>query len=297
MEQANPAPLEPKAPALERASWWALANERMQAGDAAGAAELCARMLAADPQDGEAAQLMNSAQHALHIQAAQAAFPGAIYLDWLRWFHDTLRPANYLEIGVESGASLCFAKPPTRAVGVDPAIQVVHGQEAWCKLFKLTSDEFFAKYDLRRVLQAETLDLAFIDGLHTFDQALKDFMNIERYSCPATVVLFHDVWPVTAITAARERVTTFWPGDTWKVIPILRERRPGLKVFTIPTFPSGLGVVTGLDANDESLWPSFAEIVEQWLPVPVENYLPEMAAHLNAVRNDYVTVSRLLRHY
>lgn len=297
MEQTNPLPVEPelKVPPPERELWLAQAAGCLQAGDAAGACEFCARLLQADPEDNDAAQLMSHAQHTLHVQAAQSAFPGAIYLDWLRWFHETLQPWNYLEIGVESGASLCFAKPPTKAVGVDPALHVVHGQETWCKLFQLPSDDFFAKHDLRRVFESETLDLAFIDGLHTFDQALKDFMNIERYARPDTVVLFHDIWPVTAITAARERVTTFWPGDTWKVIPILRERRPDLTIFTIPAYPSGLGVVTGLDASNSSLWRDLREIIEEWLPVPIESYLPEMASHLNAVANDFVTVSRLLK--
>lgn len=263
-------------------------------GDLAGAEALCIELLTAYGEDADAGRLLADVRHMRHVQAAQACFPGIVYHDWLRWFHATLRPATYLEIGVESGASLCFAQAPTRAVGVDPDIRVVHGQETWCKLFKLTSDDFFARNDLRQVFGAETLDLAFIDGLHTFDQALKDFMNIERYARPDTVVLFHDIWPVEPITAARERVTSFWPGDTWKAMLILRELRPDLHIFTIPTYPSGLGVVTRLDSSSDLLWREFNGAVADWLPVKIEGYLDAMAQHLNATANDFVSVSRHL---
>lgn len=229
-----------------------------------------------------------------HIEAAKNRFPGPNYLDWLKWLHVTVRPASYVEIGVETGRSLQFAQRPTKSVGVDPAVNIIVSLESWAKVFKLPSDDFFAQHDLRQVLDAEFVDMAFIDGLHTFDQALKDFINIERYSHPGTVVTFHDVFPVTAITAARDRETTFWLGDTWKVVLILKEMRPDLKIFTLPTFPSGLTLVTGLNGNSTLLAQEIGPIIDRWMGVESDSYMAEMDAHLNVINNDFVTVSKLL---
>jgi predicted O-methyltransferase YrrM len=230
-----------------------------------------------------------------HAMQAEERFPGSNYLEWLVWLHHTIKPKTYVEIGVESGQSLQFAQSPTKAIGIDPAIQVVHSQETWVKLFKLTSDDFFVQQDLRTVLGEKFVDLAFIDGLHTFDQALKDFINLEHYSKPKTIIAFHDIFPVTPITASRERKSFFWLGDTWKVVLILRKFRPDLKIFTVPTFPSGLTLVTGLNSKSDLLSHKLEKIIEQWMDVELETYMAELDTHLNVVENDYMTVFKLLK--
>lgn len=229
-----------------------------------------------------------------HIEAAKRRFSGPDYFSWLEWLHSTVEPASYVEIGVETGKSLQFARAPTKSVGIDPALNIVYSLESWAKVFKLTSDDFFAQHDLRHVLDAEFVDLAFIDGLHTFDQALKDFINIERYSHRKTVIAFHDIFPVTSVTAARDRETIFWLGDTWKVILILKEKRPDLKIFTIPTFPSGLTLVTGLNSNSTLLSEEIELIIDRWMGVVPDSYIKEMDVHLNAITNNFVAASKLL---
>lgn len=262
----------------------------LQSGDISGAQENHTAFVDAFPGHELAADL----QAKIHIATLRERFPGPDYFEWLRWFHANLKPASYVEIGVENGRSLQYARPPTRAIGIDPSIQIVYTQETWVKLFKLPSDDFFQLHKLPEVLGTENVDLAFVDGLHTFDQALKDFINIERFSSPSTVVLFHDIFPVVPVTAQRERDSIIWLGDTWKAIAMLTKYRPDLKVFTIPTFPSGLTVVTNLDRNNDRLSRDSARIYHEAMSLQLEACMPAIDSHLHVVANDFNTMKQLL---
>ena len=232
-------------------------------GDLPGAHETYGSIQDRDPgYDG--------ANDSIFMLAAEKEMPGADYYGWLERFHQWLRPATYVEIGLGHGRSLALAGPETRAIGIDPY------QGAWerlnyvcphtpAMLFPVTSDDFFAGHDLREVLERETFDLGFIDGLHLFEQALKDFINLEHYARKDSVVLIHDCLPIAPIVAERERCTGFWTGDVWRIIPCLKTFRPDLKIMTIPTKPSGLGVVTNLDATSTVLSDNYDDIVRYYL--------------------------------
>ena len=92
-------------------------------------------------------------------------------------------------------------------------------------MFALTSDDFFAQQDVRSAFGGRALDLAFIDGMHRFEFALRDFINIERLCSANSVILMHDCYPLDARTAQRERQTGFWSGDIWRLVMLLREQR------------------------------------------------------------------------
>ncbi|HEY8097564.1 MAG TPA: hypothetical protein VIE65_15960, partial [Methylobacter sp.] len=134
----------------------------------------------------------------------------------------------------------------------------------------------------------------FIDGLHTFDQALKDFINAERFSNKRSVALFHDILPTSPLPALRKRETKMWVGDTWKVMIILKKFRPDLQIMTIPTFPSGLGVVTNMDASSTLLHDSFDRICEEAMAYELDSYQPQLNQHLNVVENDFDAVAQRL---
>lgn len=238
---------------------------------------------------------VSSLDEETYIRSAKERFPGVEYMDWLVWLQHIVKPKSYVEVGVETGQSLQLARSPTKAVGIDPELNIIYPQETWVKLFKLPSDDFFVQHDLRKVLGEKSVDMAFIDGLHTFDQALKDFINIEHYSKRKTIVVFHDIFPVTPITANRVRKTKFWLGDTWKVVLILKELRPDLKIITIPTYPSGLTFVTGLNSNSKLLSGQVEKIVEQWMGVEFDSYKGDIDDHLNVVENDFIEVYKWLK--
>lgn len=239
------------------------ARVRTSRGDLPGA-------LAAYERAQELAPASGSAREALFVLTAEREMPGEDYYFWLQRFHELLCPSSYVEIGLGHGRSLALAGPKTKAIGIDPY------QGLWkhlnyvsphtpATLFPLTSDDFFAQHDLASVLGQPTFDLAFIDGLHLFEQVLKDFINLERYARKDSVVLIHDCLPIAPIVAERERCTGFWTGDVWRIIPCLKTFRPDLEIFTIPTKPSGLGVVTNLDATSTVLSDNYDDIVRYYL--------------------------------
>jgi hypothetical protein len=198
--------------------------------------------------------------------------PGEGYHHLLQRFHDWLQPKSYIEIGVFDGGSIAHAKPPTVVVGIDPDARLLNAPKTVCKIFPLTSDDYFATRDPRRDIEAETVDLAFIDGMHLFEHVLRDFINIERVSSPTTLVLIHDTFALDPLVAGREPwpPCNFWTGDVWKIIPCLREFRPDLHVFTIATPPSGLSVVTRLDSHSTVFIDHFDEIVSRYAPLELD---------------------------
>lgn len=209
---------------------------------------------------------------------------------FLRELHARIRPRNYLEIGVNDGKSLALSRVPS--IAVDPAFRITSSLRCDLQLVKATSDDFFAGRDPIRHLRSARnpvrnarrgrplfdrwrggthLDLAFIDGMHLFEFALRDFMNVERFSHWSTVIVFDDMLPRDADEAARDRHTKAWAGDVFKLVPVLRELRPDLAVIPVDTQPTGLLVVLGADPTSTVLRRAYDGLIERWVaPDPQE---------------------------
>src|SRR5690349_5859629 len=123
------------------------------------------------------------------------------YFDLLRRLHVAMRPRTYLEIGVHTGMSLELASPGTSIVGIDPVPAIRRPINHTSRLFFETSDDFFEKHDVHEILGGRPIDMAFIDGMHLFEFALRDFINIERYCARGSVVLVHDCYPLDAASS------------------------------------------------------------------------------------------------
>jgi tetratricopeptide (TPR) repeat protein len=230
-----------------------------------------------------------------HIGLSELRLPGDGYLIWLHRLHEVLRPQFYLEIGVESGYTLSLAKPPTRAIGIDPQPKIAVPFHAETHIFRETSDDFFAKEHLRSLLGQNPLSLAFIDGAHVFAQSLRDFMHVEAYCGGRSLVLLHDTIPLDEITQRPERQRTFYTGDVWKTVLCLKHYRPELDIFTITTPWSGLTIVIGLDATSRVLAERYDEAVEKFQQVPYSALAGGEQDILNLVSNDWSVVAARLQ--
>lgn len=223
--------------------------------------------------------------------AAAVGHPLPHYYALLERLHEHLAPRGYVEIGVADGYSLGLVRPGTVAVGVDPEPgPEVADRAPGRRVLATTSDAFFATHDREDVLGEQPLDLAFVDGLHLFEAALRDVANLERWAHPGTVLLLHDCHPADERMASRERTTVAWAGDVWKVVACLRTERPDLSVTTVDVGPTGLGVITGLGRGFDDL----DALIEQYRDLPWSTLVADPAGLLGLVPPTWAAVSPLL---
>lgn len=181
----------------------------------------------------------------------------------LEQLHTVLQPRTYLEIGVHDGRSVALSRVPT--VGVDPVNVMKEPVNCDLEFVESTSDAFFMRPDPLRHLPGRKVDLAFIDGMHLFEFALRDFINVEKHSQPGTVVLMDDMLPRKQVEALRNRRTKAWTGDVYKMIPVLERYRPDLLCVPLNSAPTGVMLVFGLDSSNSVLSEAYDEIIAEWL--------------------------------
>jgi hypothetical protein len=159
----------------------------------------------------------------------------------------------------------------------------------------MSSDAFFRDC-AEKELKVEP-DLAFIDGMHLFEFALRDFMNLEKYAAPYTLVGIDDIFPCHIIQAERRRQSSAWTGDVWKIIPVLEKYRPDLTLITLRCSTTGLLLISGLNPENRALEDHYDEIVTEYqadLPLP-DKYLQRT----DSIASDHSVVDVLmsiLRH-
>ncbi len=194
------------------------------------------------------------------------------YLDFLRGLHERLQPRTYLEIGVAQGHSLALSR--SRSVGIDPEFAVDQQIVAPTSLLRMTSDAYFERLEQShaRPFARLPIDLAYIDGMHLFEFALRDFIGVERYAARSSVVAFDDVLPRNVEEAARGGQPPNWTGDVFRIGPALAAHRPDLATLVVNTTPTGTLLVTDLDPSSRVLEERLDEIVREYVqpdPQPV----------------------------
>ena len=120
------------------------------------------------------------------------------------------------------------------------------------RYFEQTSDDFFSSQ--ADMLRTNKPDIVFIDGLHTYEQSLKDVLNSLTFLADGGVILMHDCNPLSEAAAypagSFEDVTSLnlptyagaWNGDVCKTIVHLRTLHRDLEVCVL-NCDHGIGVV------------------------------------------------------
>lgn len=257
--------------------------EELQAGVNVGFNRLVASVAAGQNLSDAYEELAISTSIAKQTgQGLVADHHGTPYKEILAELHEVLRPSTYFEIGTDTGATLTLAM--CESIAVDPAFNlqtnVLRGKTA-CHLFQMTSDDFFARYDPRQIL-GHPIDLAFLDGMHWFEYLLRDFTNTEPHCHRGSVIALHDCLPTDVYVGRREPHDrtkadrfphpSWWAGDVWKVVLILKRCRPDLKISCLDAPPTGLVLVTALDPDSTLLRCKYDRLVSEYAALNLLEY-------------------------
>lgn len=150
---------------------------------------------------------------------------------------------RYLEIGTQN--SICGSNVKCKfKFGVDPnPIQRINGD--FNEHFIMKSDDFFNNNELEK-LGPLSVDLVFIDGLHTYEQVRKDFINSTKITHDKSCIVLHDCLPTTEERAKSFDEGGIWNGDCYRLIQDLEDS--GTK-FYIADFDQGCAVIYRKDIN------------------------------------------------
>jgi hypothetical protein len=154
------------------------------------------------------------------------------------------RSTRYLEVGVESGSTF-FDVSATFKTAVDPLFQfdlesVKHNHSS-SEFIEDTSDNYFHTCQL-----SQKFDLAFLDGLHTWDQTYRDFCNALLFTHERSIIILDDIFPSDVYSCNRDQIEAVmmrqfmsgdacnaWHGDTYKIVPLIDTFHPLLDFCTI----------------------------------------------------------------
>ncbi len=108
---------------------------------------------------------------------------------------------TYLEIGCDNDENFSRILIEKK-IGVDP----LKGGT-----LRMTSDEFFNNNKF-------FFDIIFLDGLHTYEQTIKDINNALNFLNNKGVIIVHDCLPKKIWNQIVPRMYGHWNGDVWKAV-------------------------------------------------------------------------------
>lgn len=145
-------------------------------------------------------------------------------------FTSKFEDCKYLEIGSQYRKNFDLIEADTKR-DVDPDLNS-HA------MLIMTSDEYFklSKFEF-------IYDVIFIDGLHHYEQVLKDVYNSSKCLSENGYIILHDCLPNFEIEQLREQKSMNWVGDVWKAQLWLMKSFKN--VFTIADSDRGCGIIEG----------------------------------------------------
>ena len=154
------------------------------------------------------------------------------------------RSPRYLEIGVYNGDSF-LPQRAARKVAVDPSFRfdaaAARAAHPKAEFHEVESDDYFG----RLAKPGEQFDVIFIDGLHTFEQTLRDFLNATERLATGGAIVIDDVRPSSALAAlpdwgeaarraeAGEAWDRDWMGDVYRVLLFIDSFVQGFSFSTV----------------------------------------------------------------
>lgn len=147
---------------------------------------------------------------------------------------------HYLEVGVHDGRTFLHVDIECKD-GVDPdfAMDVKRHASEKHRFFRQPSDRFWVSPHPR------VYDVIFLDGLHTFEQTMRDLLCSMRFAHGRTIWLIDDTLPCDVFSAIPDKERSFyergrmnlpgfpWHGDVYKVVFAMHDLIPVLKYATI----------------------------------------------------------------
>ncbi len=209
--------------------------------------------------------------------------------------HANIPFKSYLELGSGDGSAFALARCPS--IAVDPDLSIndgTLGDKPACLLFRMKSDAFFAAHDPTSLLGCAP-ELALLQDHHSFEQVLRDILNLERRLARNSCILINNCIPTDAhIGRGIQEDQSFarfsehpdwWAGDVWKAIAVLKELRPDLTIHAFDAFPTGLVAITNLDPASEVLADHYNEVVARYRPINLADYGVERYFETLALRH------------
>jgi len=174
---------------------------------------------------------------------------------------DRISAKTYIEIGVREG--IVFEKVNCDLkIGIDPCPPYKQEFSEKERYVNSESDEFFNGSEPPFILK-EGIDVAFIDGLHEYEQVVRDVKHCLKYLNTDGFIVVHDCNPAKEVYStkgysydeARKNAECLglewegpWNGDVWKAIAELR-KRDDIQIFVL-CCDYGLGIITKSTNND-----------------------------------------------
>jgi predicted O-methyltransferase YrrM len=179
--------------------------------------------------------------HLRNVPPPAETFQHTQFFDFmLSW----IKPENYLELGVRDGGNfITVSKHCTKAVGVDvvpPRFRLLDNME----YHTTTTDEYFNQLD-----KDIMFDVVFIDADHSYEQSLKDFMNVKDRVIEDGFIFLHDTYPYDE--------GMFDPGlcnDVYKTALYVKQNLSDeFEIVTLPINP-GVTIIKKMDRNKQLIY-------------------------------------------
>lgn len=147
---------------------------------------------------------------------------------------------SYLEIGVENGLTLESVRIKCK-IGVDPFPQFLSTVLTFHTKSKVMQSDFFFENNTSKY------QIIYLDGLHTFEQTYRDFINSLSATSNDGFIIVDDTVPIDEYSALPDQsaayearrigansMETSWHGDVFKLISVISEWNvPFLELATI----------------------------------------------------------------